>query len=166
MTPDDADGRLAELAAAVEDRIPLALRQEWSERISHEPVLVARQGIFSEHGRPFAYQLSFRSPDQHTATAVSWSSHQRERATAHVLGATFGRADLENVAHGRLLFVRCPRAYLVGDLPIPRRPDRLVIEINDAVTIDNAVLTGIRRLRAEGFRIAVPSFVSNPNQRR
>ena len=166
MTPDDADGRLAYLAAAVDEAIPPALRQEWSQRISHEPVLVARQGIFSDHGRPFAYQLSFRSPDQHTATAVSWNSYQHERATAHVLGATFGRADLEHVAHGRLLFVRCPRAYLVGDLPIPRRPDRLVIEINDAVTVDSAVLTGIRRLREEGFRIAIPAFVSSPNQRR
>ena len=139
MTPDDADGRLAHLAAAVEDAIPLALRHEWAQRISQEPVLVARQGIFSEHGRPFAYQLSFRSPDQHTAAAMSWSSHQHERATAHVFGATFGRADLEHVANGRLLFVRCPRAYLVGDLPIPRRPDRLVIEVNDAVTVDAAV---------------------------
>ena len=54
MTPDDADGRLAYLAAAVEAAIPPALRQEWAQRISHEPVLVARQGIFSEHGRPFA----------------------------------------------------------------------------------------------------------------
>ena len=97
---------------------------------------------------------------------MSWSSHQHERATAHVLGATFGRADLEHVANGRLLFVRCPRAYLVGDLPIPRRPDRLVIEVNDAVTVDSAVLSGIRRLREEGFRVAVPAFVSNPNQRR
>ncbi len=59
-----------------------------------------------------------------------------------------------------------PRAYLVGDLPIPRRPDRLVIEVNDAVTVDSAVLSGIRRLREEGFRVAVPAFVSNPNQRR
>ena len=166
MTPDDADGRLAELAAAVEDAIPLALRQEWSQRIAREPVLVARQGIFSEHGRPFAYQLSFRSPDQHTATATTWNAHQHERATAHVLGATFGRVDLEHVAHGRLLFVRCPRAYLVGELPVPSRPDRLVIEINDGVTIDPAVIAGVRRLREQGFRIAVPSFVSNPNQRR
>jgi EAL and modified HD-GYP domain-containing signal transduction protein len=166
MTPDDVDGRLAHLAAAVEDAIPLALRQEWAQRMSHEPVLLARQGIFSEHGRPFAYQLSFRSPDQHTTAGMSWSPHQHERATAHVFGATFGRADLEHVANGRLLFVRCPRAYLVGDLPLPRRPDRLVIEVNDAVTVDSAVLSGIRRLREEGFRIAVPSFVSNPNQRR
>jgi hypothetical protein len=28
------------------------------------------------------------------------------------------------------------------------------------------VLSGIRRLREEGFRVAVPAFVSNPNQRR
>src|SRR3954447_9464247 len=165
MTPDDADGRFAELAAAVEDAIPLALRQEWSQRIAREPVLVARQGIFSEHGRPFAYQLSFRSPDQHTATATTWNAHQHERATAHVLGATFGRVDLEHVAHGRLLFVRCPRAYLVGELPVPSRPDRLVIEVTD-MCVDTAVLAGVRRLREEGFRIAVLSFVNTADQRR
>ncbi len=165
MTPDEADGRLARLAAAVEEAIPSALRQEWDRHVAHEPVLVARQGIFSSHGRAFAYQLSFRSPDLLTVSAGSWSAHQHERATAHVLGATFGRADLEHVAHGRLLFVRCPRAYLVGELPVPRRPDRLVIEVTD-MTVDPAVLAGVRRLREEGFRIAVPSFVNTADQRR
>lgn len=166
MTPDDVDGQIARLAAAVEDAIPDALRAEWERRVGREPVLVARQGIFSTHGRPFAYQLSYRAPGQHTHTAHSWSPHQHERATAHVLGATFGRADLEHVAHGRLLFVRCPRAYLIGDLAVPRRPDRLVIEVTDSVRVDSAVLAGVRRLREEGFRIAVPGFVSNADQRR
>ncbi|GCD20635.1 EAL domain-containing protein [Cellulomonas sp. H30R-01] len=166
MTPDDVDGRIARLAAAVEAAIPDSLRDEWERRVGREPVLVARQGIFSTHGRPFAYQLSYRAPGQHTQTAHSWSTYQHERATAHVLGATFGRADLEHVAHGRLLFVRCPRAYLIGDLAVPRRPDRLVIEITDTVNVDSAVLAGVRRLREEGFRIAVPGFVSNADQRR
>jgi EAL and modified HD-GYP domain-containing signal transduction protein len=166
MTPDDVDGRLARLAAAVEDAIPDTLRAEWDRRVGQEPVLVARQGIFSTHGRPFAYQLSYRAPGQLTHAARAWSAHQHERATAHVLAATFGRADLEHVAHGRLLFVRCPRAYLIGDLTVPRRPDRLVIEVNDTVGVDSAVLAGIRRLREEGFRIAMPGFISSADQRR
>ncbi|WP_019136801.1 EAL and HDOD domain-containing protein [Cellulomonas massiliensis] len=165
MTHAD-DAGLAQLARAVEDAIPDALRREWIQREQLEPVLVARQAIFTSHGRPFAYQLSYRSPDRRTTAATLWSRHQHERATEHVLGATFGRANLEHVAHGRLLFVRCPRAFLVGDLPIPRRPDRLVIEVTDAHDVDAEVVAGLRRLREDGFRIALASFVDTTHQRR
>ncbi|GAA3807406.1 hypothetical protein CSO01_19400 [Cellulomonas soli] len=165
MTPEDADARFAQLAAAVDEAIPARLRQEFAEHLSRQPVLVARQGIFSTHGRPFAYQLSFRSGDR-ACESSTWGPRQHERATAHVLGATFGRSDLETVAHGRLLFVRCPRAYLVGELTIPHRPDRLVIEITDTELVDPQLIAGIRRLRAAGFRIALPGFYGSAAQRR
>jgi len=64
-----------------------------------------------------------------------------------------------------MLFVRCPRAYLVGELPLPERPDRLVIEINDSDSADADVVAGIRRLRAQGFRIVLPGFADRPTQR-
>jgi len=165
MTPDDVDGRYARLAAAVEDAIPDTLRREWEQRALAEPVLVARQGIFSAAGSPVAYQLSFRSPVEETSSSPSWSESQHDHATAHVLDATFGRDDLESVAHGRLLFVRCTRPYLVGALPVPARPDRLVIEVPHWVDVDREVVAGVRRLRDAGFRIAVPSFVSTAHQR-
>lgn len=159
------EGGLAWLAAAVDSAIPEALQREWAEHVARIPVLVARQPIFSEHGRTFAYQLSFRSPDHHPELASGWSQREHERATEHVLAATFGRADLERVARGRLLFVRCPRAYLVGDLPLPHRPDRLVLEVCCTDPPDAEIMAGLRRLRAEGFRIALPAFADRPGQR-
>jgi c-di-GMP phosphodiesterase len=166
MTPGEDADRFAEIAAAVEAAIPRALRREWDATLARQRVLVARQGIFTRHGRVFGYQLSARSPELHTDLAAEWSDVQHERATAHVLGATFGRADLELVARGRLLFVRCPRAYVVGDLPVPPRPDRLVVEVPEALDVDRAVLDGLRRLRARGFRIALPRYVDSSAQRR
>jgi EAL and modified HD-GYP domain-containing signal transduction protein len=82
-----------------------------------------------------------------------------------VLAATFGRADVERVARGRLLFVRCPRAYLVGELSLPHRPDRLVLEVSSDDPPNAETLAGLRRLRAEGFRIALPAFADRPGQR-
>jgi EAL and modified HD-GYP domain-containing signal transduction protein len=82
-----------------------------------------------------------------------------------VLAATFGRTDLERVARGRLLFVRCPRAFLVGDLPLPHRPDRLVLEVCCSEPPDAELIAGMRRLRAEGFRIAIPAFADRHGQR-
>ncbi len=166
MTSDDPDATLAQLGAAVDAAIPRALRRAWEQHLGNERVLVARQGIYSAHGRPFAYQLSYRAPGHHPEVARTWGPLEHERATDHVLRATFGRADLEHVAHGRLLFVRCPRAYLVGDLPVPARPDRLVIELSTATRVDAAALAGLRRLREQGFRIALPAFTDRPEQRR
>lgn len=165
MTNLSDDSRLAWLAAEVDAAIPEALQQEWAEHVARVPVLVARQPIFSEHGRTFAYQLSFRSPDHHPELASSWGQLEHERATEHVLAATFGRADLERVARGRMLFVRCPRAYLVGELTLPHRPDRLGLEVCCSDPPDAAIINGLRRLRAEGFRIALPAFADRPGQR-
>jgi EAL and modified HD-GYP domain-containing signal transduction protein len=165
VTDESDDGRLALLAAAVDAAIPEALRLEWAAHIARVPVLVARQPIVSEHGGTFAYQLWFRSPNHHPELASGWGQREHERATEHVLAATFGRADVENVACGRLLFVRCPRAYLVGDLPLPHRPDRLVLEVCCDAAPDAQTVAGLRRLRSEGFRIALPAFADRPGQR-
>ncbi len=159
----ESDDSLSWLGAAVDEAIPPQLRDEWDRHVARTPVLVARQGIFTEHSRTFAYQLSFRSPGHHPESVSAWGPRDHERATAHVLAATFGRTGLEDVAQGKLLFVRCPRAYLVGDLQLPHRPDRLVIEVNDVV--DPEVLAGIQRLRSQGFRIALPNFTNLPEQR-
>lgn len=159
------DGGLARLAAAVDAAIPDELRLEWATHVARVPVLVARQPIFSEHGRTVAYQLSFRSPEHHPELASAWGRREHERATEHVLAATFGRADLERVARGRSLFVRCPRAYLTGELSLPHRPDRLVLEVVCNEPPDAELIDGLRRLRTEGFRIALPAFADRPGQR-
>ena len=154
-----------QLAASVDAAIPESARREWDQHVADEHLLIGRQGIFTTRLRPFAYQLSYRAPNLGPLAAGSWSELQHERATAHVLRSTFGRANLEEVSHGRWLFVRFPRAYLTGELPIPERPDRLVIEVAEHVEIDHQVIAAIRSLRDRGFRIAVPGFVSRPSQR-
>jgi c-di-GMP phosphodiesterase len=152
------------LSAAVDAAIPRSLAREWSAHLSDDPVLVARQGIFSTNGSVFAYQLSYRS--SRARPPEGWSTEDHERATAHVLDATFGRDDFESLARGRHVVVRCPRAYLVGDLRLPDRPDRLIIEIPGSLVPDDRVLRGLAVLRADGFRIQMPVFSDSPHQRR
>ena len=153
------------LAAEIDSAIPDALRREWDRHVGREQVVVGRQGIFSPRLHPFGYELAFRTPGATCTDAAAWTDLQHERATSAVLRASFGRADVDEVGHGRWLFVRCPRAYLVGDLHLPARPDRLVVEIAGGTRIDGDVLRGVRRLREQGFRIAMAGFVSRQDQR-
>jgi len=155
---------LGRLAAAIDEAIPADLAQTWNEHVAHHPVLVARQGIFSAHNAVFAYQLSFRAPSR--PDPLTWTSDAHERATSHVLRATFLRDDMESLARGRHVVVRCPRGYLVGELPLPQRPDRLIVELPPDLDPDAEVLAGIADLRSQGFRIQLPAFSDRPSQRR
>jgi EAL and modified HD-GYP domain-containing signal transduction protein len=155
----------AALAAEIDSAIPHALRREWDQHLAREQVVVGRQGIFSPRLHPFGYELAYRTPGATCTDAGAWTDLQHERATAAVLRATFGRADVDEVGHGRWLFVRCPRAYLTGALHLPARPDRLVVEIPATTRVDGDVLRGVRRLREQGFRVAMAGFVSRPDQR-
>lgn len=165
MTSNSGCDLERQLAAAVEAAIPEGARRDWDRRLADEHMLIGRQGIFTTQLRPYAYEVSYRAPDLGLLRPGTWSEVQHERATEHVLRATFGCPDLEHVAHGRWLFVRFPRAYLTGDLPVPERPDRLVVVVGEQVDVDSDIVAGIRSLRDRGFRIAIPGFVSRPAQR-
>ncbi|MEV7972238.1 EAL domain-containing protein [Cellulomonas sp. NPDC089187] len=162
--PEGLPGRL--LAADVESAFPARLREQWNAHVSAERTVIGRQGIFSPRLHPFGYELAFRTPESSAGIdAAGWSELQHERATSAVLRATFGRADVDEVGHGRWLFVRCPRAFLVGALPLPTRTDRLVVEIAGTTRIDQEILGGVRRLRERGYRVAMSGFVSRQDQR-
>lgn len=163
MTTRWGDAR--QIVADVESAIPDALRREWDRHVAREQVLVGRQGLFSTRLHPFGYELSFRAPGGADVDPTTWTPLQHERATAAVLRATFGREDVDHVGHGRRLFVPCPRAFLVGDLDLPARSDRLVVVVTGDTRIDGDILRGVHRLREQGFLITLAGFVSRPDQR-
>ncbi|MBU4337655.1 MAG: EAL domain-containing protein [Actinobacteria bacterium] len=164
MTGPSSDSAFARLAAAVDESIPPELVEEWQRQLGPDRAFVARQGIFSPGGRAMAYELSFRST--RFGAPSSWSRSDHERATAHVLRVAFGPEPLDNLPSDQPLFVRCTQAHLVGDLPLPDRPDRLVLELPRSLEVDTRILIGIEQLRRRGFRVALPSFSDRPSERR
>jgi EAL and modified HD-GYP domain-containing signal transduction protein len=51
------------------------------------------------------------------------------------------------------------REFLVGDLPLPFEPERVVLEVLETVEIDEEVIAGVAALAARGFKIALDDFV-------
>ena len=138
----------------------------WNRFMRVQRVLLGRQGIFSARGDVLGYELFFRSPHGAPLHVDDWTAPQQDRATAHVIHATFAGPGVSSVAHDRQVFVNFTRSYLVGDLQVPCHPEQLVVEIVESVVADNAVLAGVRRLRERGFRIAIDDFVGLASQRR
>ena len=127
-------------------------------------LFVGRQGIFAADGAVHGYEFLYRAGRQHTLRVDRWSAEAQDRATLRVLQATFSPTGLRSVASDALIFVNFTRSFLIGDLPIPADPGRLVIEIVESVRADAAVIAGVRRLREAGYRIAIDDYVGLTSQ--
>jgi len=127
-------------------------------------LFVGRQGIFTDAGRVHGYEFLYRAGRHHTLRVDRWSAEAQDRATLRVLQATFSATGLRSVASDALVFVNFTRSFLVGDLPIPADPGRLVIEVVESVRVDAAVIAGVERLREAGYRIAIDDFVGLTGQ--
>lgn len=118
--------------------------------------LVGRQPICAADGSLHAYELLFRNP-QHTSEFSDGS-----QATSTVLLNTFAEIGLDRVVGTYKAFVNLTRDFLVGDHPLPSRPDRLVLEVLEDIEIDERLLKGIRSLKRQGFKIALDDVSYHP----
>lgn len=142
--------------------LPTAFAHPRAQVGSH--LFVGRQGIFTTTGAVHGYEFLYRAGRQHTLRVDRWSAEAQDRATLRVLQATFSTTGLRSVASDALVFVNFTRSFLVGDLPIPADPARLVIEIVESVRADAAVIAGVQRLREAGYRIAIDDYVGLTSQ--
>src|SRR5665647_3482168 len=142
---------------------PLAAHKQMRAQVGAH-LFVGRQGIFERGGAVHGYEFLYRAGRQHTLRVDQWTAQAQDRATLRVLQATFGPSGVRSVASDALVFVNFTRSFLVGDLPIPPEPDRLLLEVVESVRADDAVLAGLVRLRNRGFRSAIDDFVGLTHQ--
>lgn len=127
-------------------------------------VFVGRQGIVDAAGEVHGYEFLYRAGRQHTLRVDTWPAPAQDRATLRVLQAIFTPTGIRAVAADAHAFVNFTRSFLVGDLPLPDEPERLVIEVVESVRADAAVVAGVQRLRRHGYRIAIDDFVGLTSQ--
>lgn len=127
-------------------------------------VFVGRQGIVEATGAVHGYEFLYRAGRQHNLRVDMWPAAAQDRATLRVLQAVFTPSGVRAVAADALVFVNFTRSFLVGDLPLPDEPERLVVEVVESVRADAAVIAGVQRLRSHGYRIAIDDFVGLTSQ--
>ncbi|MFI2752493.1 EAL and HDOD domain-containing protein [Cellulomonas sp. P22] len=125
--------------------------------------LLGRQPIVTAAGRTHGFEFLYRSHARPAVRVDTWPPALQDHATGLVLESVF-RDGVDQVAGAHLAFVNITRSYLVGDLPLPADPARLVLEVVESVVADRAVVAGVARLHAEGFRIALDDFTASPSQ--
>jgi EAL and modified HD-GYP domain-containing signal transduction protein len=122
---------------------------------------IARQPIWTSDGLLYGNEFLYRSRDGLPAQVDRWGSDRQDVATASVLDVLFGDGPPGDLHPA---FVNVTRSFVVSDRPLPAHAGRLVLEIVESVAADDAVLAGLSRLRARGYRIAIDDFAAEPNQ--
>src|SRR5437660_1473264 len=119
-----------------------------------ERVLVGRQPIFHADMNVLGYELLFRDDETNRA-----SFSDEDQATAEVILNTFTEIGLERVVGQQLAFINFGRNFIMGGYceAIPQR--RAVIEILESVEPEPKLLEKLKRLRLNGYRIALDDFI-------
>lgn len=121
-------------------------------------VFVARQPIFDDHQRVFAYELLFRSEP---LTCLGPGATEAENPRVISNGMVVGLASLTDQ---KPAFVTFSRDALLGDLAFSLPKKDVVVEVLESVVSDQETLSACQRLKAAGYRLALADVEDEPRQ--
>ena len=124
-------------------------------------VFVARQPILDRSMRVAAYELLFRAGPENRFTGgdLNVISSQCLSHAVEVLG-------LDVLAEGVPVYLNFPRTPLVDGVASLLPSRRVVIEILEHVPDDDEVVEACRRLKRDGYRLALDDYVPGDHRQR
>jgi EAL and modified HD-GYP domain-containing signal transduction protein len=117
---------------------------------------LARQPILNRTRELFAYELLFRDGIQNSCEGLDL-----ELASTSVLDTSF-LIGFEKITGGHLMFINCPRDFLLRDYISLFPPGSVVVEILENIQPDQEVIDACLRLKKAGYTIALDDFVDSP----
>jgi len=116
---------------------------------------IARQPILDSKGSLVAYELLFRKRQGDTTSSII----DDMQATAQVLDNAINNIGITNLVGNRQAFINCSYDLLVSDILFILDPKIFVLEVLEAVQIDERVVGAIKDFREKGYTIAIDDFV-------
>ena len=116
--------------------------------------VVARQAIVDASRNVVAYELLYRRSEG----APTAETLDGERATLEVIANAVLEIGLDRLSPNLPVHINYPRELLVKRVAPPVFPQRVVIEVLDAVRADSETLAAITALRTRGHQIALDDF--------
>ena len=121
-----------------------------------QPILLARQPIYDASLNVVAFELLYRSISPDAAEI-----RNGDEASSRVLLSAFGGAGIMDITDGRPAYINFTKHLIIN--PPPVDPQHLVIEVLEDVLVTPELLDSVRRLRAQGYRIALDDFQHHPS---
>jgi EAL and modified HD-GYP domain-containing signal transduction protein len=115
---------------------------------------IARQPILDLNKRLYGYELLYRGAPGRLLGQVSG-----EQATASLLSSAFLTGDIEVISNNRICFINFTQELLENNLPFNFPKTKVVVEILENVEPTPEVIGVCRRLKENGYTLALDDFV-------
>jgi EAL and modified HD-GYP domain-containing signal transduction protein len=115
---------------------------------------LARQPILDLNKRLYGYELLYRGAPGRLLGQVSG-----EQATASLLSSAFLTGDIEAISNNRFCFINFTQELLENNLPFNFLKTKVVVEILENVEPTPEVIGVCRRLKENGYTLALDDFV-------
>jgi c-di-GMP-related signal transduction protein len=121
-------------------------------------IFIARQPIFNIHKKLFAYELLYRGTKTSNLDNASGN-----KATTSVLSSAFLTEGIDKISGVRPCFINFTRDLLLQNLPASFPKALIVVEILEDVPPSPEIVKICRKLRTDGYSIALDDFVYDPS---
>ncbi|MCB0283981.1 MAG: HDOD domain-containing protein [Calditrichaeota bacterium] len=118
---------------------------------------IARQPILNKRKQTYGYELLFRDGLEET-----FHHYDGNQATSQVINLTFFDAAISHIISGRKAFINFTRFLLLDDFWKLLPKDQVVIEILENIDLDEKVINACKRLKQNGYLIALDDYIYNP----
>lgn len=116
---------------------------------------IARQPIFDQQQKVYAYELLFRSGLQNNFC----DNPDLNNAASKVIADSGMLLGTENITGGKKAFINVTRDVLLNELVVLLPKDLTVVEILETVEPDPEVIAACQKLKQAGYLLALDDFV-------
>src|SRR4051794_28030596 len=125
-------------------------------------VRVTRRGVYDARRQLVAYRGAFSIGGVPAQRSGDRAERDQMPPSTQAVAAAFGTFGVDTLTDGKPLFARLPRPFVTGIVPVPADPAALVLDLGPHTFADAELLSGVARLRREGYRIAVSDHSGDP----
>jgi len=117
-------------------------------------LFIARQAIYDNQNEVIGYELLYRSSDINKAVFSDGN-----QASCETIINSFMHIGIDNLMGSSLAFINLPHDFIVNETLTPMFENQSVLEILEDVEPTEAIINGIKRLKKQGYRIALDDFL-------
>lgn len=117
-------------------------------------VYTARQPIFNRNLSIYGYELLYRSSDNNY-----YDGKDDNTSTAELIVNSFLIMKFKELTDGTRAFINFSNLLIENEIPFLLPKDQVVIEILESVEITDALIQALKKLKEEGYLIALDDFI-------
>lgn len=122
-------------------------------------LLFARQPIFNLKNRLYGYELLYREDGENTNT---YTSKDGDAASSNVMAASFLSSGFSEILGKKKIFINFTESMLLHQVATLFPREQIIVEVLENIEPSEEIIYACRRLKAEGYTIALDDFVFRP----